>query len=222
MKNLKLFVLLAFVLLFASFANAQTYDRANLWQKEIDAFIETDRRQSPPANPVLFVGSSSFRMWQSLRQDFPKINVINRGFGGSQLEDVIHYAAQTILPYKPKTVVVYAGDNDITAGKLVENVFADYKTLVALINKSSPKARIIFVSIKPSPSRREFWSKFQQLNALVKVETLKDRRLGFADIWKLMLTADGEPREELYLPDRLHMKSAGYEIWREVLSKYLK
>lgn len=201
----------------AAFAQAQIYDRANLWQKEIDQFIETDQRQTPPASPVLFVGSSSFRMWQSVRQDFPNANIINRGFGGSHLEDVIHYAPFVIAPYKPKMVVIYAGDNDITAGKTVERVFADYKTLVGIIKKSAPTAKIIFLSIKPSPSRREFWTKFQQLNALVKAETLKDRRLGYVSVWQQMLTANGEPREELYLPDRLHMKPAGYAIWREAL-----
>lgn len=200
---------------------AQTYDRSELWQKEIDEFVDTDRRQTPPVNPALFVGSSSFRMWQSLREDFPQVSIVNRGFGGSHLEDVIHYADETILPYKPKTVVIYAGDNDITAGKSVERVFADYKTLCAIVHKSFPKTRILFISIKPSPSRREFWEKFQELNARIKTETLKDRRLGFVDVWKPMLTANGEPREELYLEDKLHMNPKGYAVWREVLGKYL-
>lgn len=218
------FFLSIVILLFSlcSFVPAQTYERANLWQKEIDTFVDFDRRQTPPKDAVLFIGSSSFRMWQSLRQDFPKVNIINRSFGGSHLEDSIHYAPQIIQPYQPRTVVIYAGDNDITAGKSVERVFADYKTLVRLIHKYSPKARIIFVTIKPSPSRREFWDKFQQVNALVKAETAKDKTLILADIWKPMLTANGEPREELYLPDRLHMNPKGYVIWREILSQYLK
>lgn len=219
----KIFPVIAILLLsISSFVSAQTYDRANLWQKEIDAFVDSDRRQTPPKDAVLFIGSSSFRMWQSLRQDFPKINIINRGFGGSHLEDSIYYAPQIITPYKPKTVVIYAGDNDITAGKSVERVFADYKTLVGIIHKNSPKAQIIFVAIKPSPARREFWDKFREVNNLVKAESAKDKRLILADIWKPMLTPTGEPREELYLPDRLHMKPAGYAVWREVLSEYLK
>ena len=221
MKKLK-FILLFSLLLSASFAKAQIYNRANLWQKENDAFIDTDRRQTPPKDAILFVGSSSFRMWQNLRQDFPKLNIINRGFGGSHLEDSIHYAPQVILPYNPKTVVIYAGDNDINEGKSVERVFADYKTLVGIIHKSFPKARIIYVSIKPSPARRALWDKFKQMNELVRAKTKKDKRLLLADIWTPMLTAGSEPREELYLQDRLHMKPEGYAIWREVLSKYLK
>lgn len=223
MNKLKYFAfLLSAVLLCASFAEAQTYNRQNIWQKEIDSIVEFDKRQTPPKDAVLFIGSSSFRMWQSLRQDFPKLNIVNRSFGGSHLEDSIYYAPQVILPYNPKTVVIYAGDNDISAGKSVEQVFNDYKTLVGIVRKSFPKAKIIFVSIKPSPSRREFWDKFKQMNELVKTETKKDKRLLYADIWTPMLTADGAPREELYLPDRLHMNPQGYAIWREVLSKYLK
>lgn len=222
MNQVKFLILLFFVLLFSVFVKAQTYERTNLWQKEIDAFVETDRRQTPPKDAILFVGSSSFRAWKNLRNDFPRLNVINRGFGGSHLEDIIHYAPQIIFPYHPKAVIIYAGDNDIAADKTVERVFADYKTLVGMIEKSFPKAKIIYVSIKPSPSRRVFWEKFQQVNGLIKVETDKDKKLYFADIWQPMLTASGEPRDEFYLPDRLHMKPAGYEIWCTVLSKYLK
>jgi lysophospholipase L1-like esterase len=222
MRNFKFIVFLFLILSFASVARSQEYSRSNLWQKEIDQFTEADQRQTPPNDAVLFVGSSSFRMWKNLRQDFPRYNVINRSFGGSHLEDSIHYAAQVILPYNFKTVFIYAGDNDIASGKTVERVFTDYKTLVGIIHKSNPKAKIVYVAIKPSPSRREFWEKFQQMNSLVKAETVKDKRLFLADIWTPMLTANGEPREELYLSDRLHMKPAGFAIWREVMSKHLK
>lgn len=219
---MKRFILILLFLFGAFAVNSQTYNRQNIWQKEIDSIVEFDRRQTPPKDAILFVGSSSFRMWQSLRQDFPKLNVINRGFGGSHLEDSIFYAPQIILPYNPKTVVIYAGDNDISSGKSVEQVFKDYKTLVGIINKSFPKTKIIFVSIKPSPARREFWDKFKQLNEFVKAETQKDKRLLLADIWTPMLNADGEPREELYRQDRLHLNEKGYAIWREVLQKLLK
>lgn len=222
MRKFKLPILLPLVLCFVSFAKAQTYTRANLWQKEIDAFVETDRRQTPPKDAVLFVGSSSFRMWQNLRNDFSGFNVINRGFGGSEIEDSIYYAPQIILPYNPKTIFIYAGDNDIASGKSVGRVFADYQTLVGIIHKSFPKTRIVYVAIKPSPARRQFWEQFKLMNLFVRAATVRDKRLFFANIWTPMLTASGEPREELYLPDRLHMKPEGYAIWREVLSKYLK
>ena len=220
--KIKLLVFCAALLLFGTTISAQIYERANLWQKEIDAFAEIDRRQTPPEKAILFVGSSSFRGWRTLRDDFPRVKIINRAFGGAHLEDVIFYAAQTIAPYQAQTIVVYAGDNDIAAGKSVERVFNDWQTLVALIRQSAPQSHIVFVSIKPSPSRREFWSKFQQMNALVKAQTVKDKRLIFVDIWNEMLTANGEPREELYLGDRLHMKPEGYAIWRAALAKYLK
>lgn len=211
--------LISFVMLFALTARAQTaYTRAELWQKEVDAYLAADKKEFPPKNAVLFYGSSSFRLWADLANYFPKFKTINRGFGGTQFEDAIYYAKDIALPYKPKLIVVYEGDNDIASGKSVEQVFADYKTFVSLVHKSLPKTRIAYVSVKPSPSRENLWDKLRQLNALIKAETGKDKRLAFVDIWDKMLTADGKPREELYLEDRLHMKPAGYEIWRDALT----
>lgn len=218
MKFSKVYVVL-FVLCFAFVAHAQnTYTRANLWQKEVDAFLEADKKEFPPKNAVLFYGSSSFRMWKDVGAAFPKYKVINRGFGGTHFEDAIYYAKDIALPYKPKLVILYEGDNDITAGKSVEQVFNDYKTLVGIIHKAFPKTRIAFVSIKPSPSREQFWGKFKQLNALVKAETEKDKRLAYVDIWDAMLTDDGKGREELYIQDKLHMNPSGYEIWTKALN----
>ncbi len=217
MRLIKVYLFL-FVMLFALSARAQTaYTRIGLWQKEVDAFLEADKKEFPPKNAVLLIGSSSFRMWTNSAQAFPKFKTINRGFGGTEFEDAIYYAKDIVLPYKPKLILVYEGDNDIASGKSVEQVFKDYKTFVALVHKSLPKTRIAFVSIKPSPSRENLWDKFRQLNALVKAETEKDKRLGFVDIWNQMLTGDGKARDELYLEDRLHMKPAGYEIWRDAL-----
>lgn len=209
-----------FILLFACFVQAQesVYTRANLWQKEVDAFLESDKKAFPPKNAVLFYGSSSFRLWTDLANYFPQFKTINRGFGGTQFEDAIYFAKDIALPYKPKLIVVYEGDNDIADGKSVEQVFNDYKTFVALVHKSLPKTRIAFVSIKPSPSRENFWDKFRQLNTLVKAETEQDKRLAFVNIWNAMLTEDGKAREELYQSDRLHMKPEGYAIWRDALT----
>jgi hypothetical protein len=138
-----------------------------LWQKEIDAFAEIDRRKHHRKSGFIR-RKFSFRGWRGLRADFSCTSILSTRVGSSHLEDIIYYAAQTITPYQAPTIVVYAGDNDIAAGKTVERVFfADFQTLVKLIHKNTPKTRIIFVSIKPSPSRREFWNKFQQMNSLV-------------------------------------------------------
>lgn len=217
MKISKLFlVLIVLCITFSAYAQ-NTYTRAELWQNEVDAFLAADKKEFPPKDAVLFYGSSSFRMWKEIDKSFPKYKIINRGFGGTHFEDAIHYAKDIVLPYKPKLVVLYEGDNDITAGKSPEEVFNDYKTLVGIIHKALPKTRIAFVSIKPSPSREQFWDKFKQLNALVKSETQKDKRLAYVDIWDAMLDTNGKGREELYLQDKLHMNPAGYEIWTKAL-----
>lgn len=217
MKISKIYLVLVVLCISFSAYAQNTYTRAKIWEKEINAFLETDKKQFPPKNAVLFYGSSSFRMWTDVAKDFPKYKVINRGFGGSQFEDAIYFAKDIVLPYKPKLVILYEGDNDINDGKSIEQVFNDYKTLVNIIHKTLPKTRIVFVSIKPSPSREKFWDKFKQLNALVKTETEKDKRLAYVDIWDAMLNANGKGREELYIQDKLHMNSQGYEIWKTAL-----
>lgn len=217
MKISKLFLVLIVLCITFSVYAQNSYTRAELWQKEVDAFLAADKKQFPPKNAVLFYGSSSFRMWKDVDKTFPTYKIINRGFGGTHFEDAIYYAKNIALPYKPKLVILYEGDNDITAGKSVERVFDDYKTLVGMIHKALPKTRIAFVSIKPSPSREQFWDKFKQLNALVKAETEKDKRLAYVDIWDAMLNSTGKGREELYIQDKLHMNPKGYEIWTKAL-----
>jgi hypothetical protein len=211
---------LSFVLLtvLQTIAFSQTeYQRAHLWEKEIDAFAELDKKQFPAKTEVLLVGSSSIRGWRSAAMDFPNFRVVNRGFGGSHLEDVNFYAGQVVFPYKPKLIVLYAGENDVVAGKSVERVFDDFKKFAVSVRRKLPKTRLIFVSLKPSPARWEFTPKFKQLNELIKAETEKDKRMLFVDVWTPMLDADGQPRKNIFLGDKLHMNAEGYRIWRETL-----
>ena len=213
---------LSAIFLCAAFAQAQTYDRANLWDKEINAFAEIDRKQTPPENAVLFVGSSSIRMWENLRQSFPNLKVINRGFGGSRLEDVNHYFNQIVAPYKPKTIVLYAGENDVNDGIAPEKVAADYKKFAENVHQRLPKTKIFYVSLKPSPSRWKFADQFRKTNALIKAQTEKDKQAQFVDIFSAMLGTNGEPLPEIFREDNLHLKANGYAIWTKVLEKYLK
>lgn len=215
-------LLLTFLLLLFGAAAAQTYDRANLWQTEIDALTEIDRRQTPPKEAILFVGSSSIRKWDNLRNDFPRANVLNRGFGVSHLEDVNHYFDQTVTPSEPKIIFLYAGENDITAGKTPERVLEDFKRFVTLARGKTPKSKIYFISLKPSPSRWDLREKFQRTNALIKAECEKDKRTKFVDIWAAMLDEKGLPKAEIFIEDNLHMNQKGYDIWRNILAKYVK
>jgi lysophospholipase L1-like esterase len=221
---MKKFPVLLFTLLFlgAAFAPAQIYERAALWQKEIDAFREIDRRQTPPRDAVLFVGSSSFRKWETLRRDFPGVSVVNRGFGGSHIEDVNFYFETVVTPFRARKIFLYAGENDIAAGKTPQRVLADFVKFTALVKENSPGSKIYFVSLKPSPARWEWREKFRQTNALVKAEIEKIKGATFVDVWSPMLDAKGEPKAEIFIEDRLHLNEKGYEIWRVALSKYVK
>lgn len=222
MKNLKIVLFFALILISALFAQAQTYERAKIWDAEINSLTEIDLKQNPPKNPVLFVGSSSMRLWRNLRESFPNLNVINRGFGGSRLEDTNYYFDRIVTPYNPRIVVLYAGENDINDGITPEKLANDYKKFAELMHQKLPKAKIIYVSMKPSPSRWKLADNFRQANNLIKTEIAKDKHAVFIDVWSAMLDAKGEPRPELFQADMLHMKENGYAIWKGLLQKYLK
>ncbi|MGH7562105.1 MAG: SGNH/GDSL hydrolase family protein [Gemmatimonadales bacterium] len=187
----------------------------NQFESEIQAFEAADRAHAPPAGGVVFVGSSSIRLWQTLEADFPDARVINRGFGGSELADAVRYAPRIVLPYSPALVVLYAGDNDLAAGQSPELVLRDYQAFVRLVRSKLPETRIAFISIKPSPSRWALAAKVRKANRLVKEYSSGDRRLHYVDVYTPMLDAAGAPRRELYLADGLHLNAAGYAIWRD-------
>lgn len=222
MKTLKIALFFALILIFATFVHAQTYNRAKMWDAEINSLTEIDLKQTPPKNPVLFVGSSSMRLWRNLRESFPNLNVINRGFGGSRLEDTNYYFDRIVAPYNPRIVVLYAGENDINDGVAPEKLTNDYKKFAELMHQKLPKSKIIYVSMKPSPSRWKIADNFRQGNKLIKAEVAKDKHAIFIDVWSAMLDAKGEPRPELFQADMLHMKENGYAIWKGLLEKYLK
>lgn len=210
-------LLLAFVALSASLAAAP-----ERWQKDIDAFVAQDAAHPPKPGGVVFVGSSSIRMWKTLAEDFPGLNVVNRGFGGSELADSVHYFEQLVVPHAPRVVVLYAGDNDLWSGKSPETVLADFRAFCTKVHTTFPNTRVAYISVKPSPSRWKIHEKFARTNALIAEECDKDPRRVFIDIYTPMLDAEGQPRPELYLKDMLHMKPAGYEIWTRAVAPVIK
>lgn len=193
------------------------------WTAAIDKFTQADATNPPPRRAVVFVGSSSIVKWTSLEQDFAGTKVINRGFGGSELADSVFYADRIVIPYSPRIVVLYAGENDLNAGKSPESVLADFKAFVAKIHAALPGTKIVNIAIKPSPSRWKLKDKFAATNALIAAECAKDKpRLVFADIYPAMLDANGQPRPELFVEDMLHMNPAGYAIWTPVVAPLIK
>jgi lysophospholipase L1-like esterase len=192
----------------------------NRFAAEIQAFVEWDSKNAVPAEPVLFVGSSSARMWRT-RESFPDLPVVNRGFGGSHISDVIHYAEQVVLPYRPRVIVFYAGDNDIAGGKSAQRVAEDYRRFVGLVHAQLPAARIVFLSIKPSGQRWSLWPEMSKANTLIQDFCGRDSRLFFADLATPLLDAAGAPRSELFLSDQLHLNPQGYAVWTKTLAPIL-
>lgn len=193
----------------------------NKWASEIGAFDAMDATNKPPAKPIVFTGSSSFRMWKELPQDYPGLRVINRGFGGSQLSDVAEHFERLILRYEPRQVVIYCGGNDIAAKKSVETVVSDLKTVVDRIHRELPKTRVAFVSIALNPSRWDQREKVVAANAAIAEYMGQDPRRKYIDVTSAMLGADGLPKPEIFLKDRLHMNRKGYELWKPIIGAEL-
>jgi lysophospholipase L1-like esterase len=191
------------------------------WEKDIRAFEATDRTNPPPKGAIVFVGSSSIRMWHTLAQDFPEFTVINRGFGGSELADSVAFADRIILPCRPRQVVVYAGDNDIAAGKSPARVLADFQAFEHKIHTALPKCRVTFIAIKPCPSRWQFVKQIREANDLVKAAAQQARETEFVDVFTPMLGVDGRPRGEWFANDLLHLNRRGYALWVRLLRPHL-
>jgi lysophospholipase L1-like esterase len=216
MKNLLLAATLLFISTIA--ATAQTN-----YESEIAAFEAQDKATPPPAGAILFVGSSSIRLWDGLKEAFPGKPVIQRGFGGSEISDVIRYLPRVVYPYGPKQIVLYAGDNDIAQGKLsARDVYGRFTTFYALVRKQHPTATISFIAIKPSPSRRQFMAAQTEANTLIKKYLSAQKYASFIDVYTPMLNASGQPRPELFQADSLHLNTQGYELWKQVVGPALK
>ncbi len=193
----------------------------NRWEEHIRKFEQQDRQAPPQPGGILFVGSSSIVRWD-LGKFFPDLPVLNRGFGGSQLADVVYFADRIVLPYKPKIIVLYAGDNDLAAGKSPEQVAADYEAFVRKVHAALPTTRIIYITIKPSLARWRLIDKIRQANRLIQDRAAKDDRLIVVDIQQAMLGPDGLPKKDLLDNDGLHLSQAGYQIWSDLLRPHLK
>lgn len=191
------------------------------WENEIAAFERRDLTNRAPDEAVLFVGSSSVALWETLRNDLPRFRVFRRGFGGAHMSDVVTYAGRIILPYEPLMVVVHAGGNDLAAGKSPGQVLKDFKALVRRIHRVNPQLRIGFISIKPSPARWHLVQAIRQANRMIKAYTEQDERLVFIDIFDQMLDGSGQPRQSLYASDGLHLNREGYRLWADSVRPYL-
>ena len=210
-------------LLLTLLAFQHTHAQQAPFQDEINQFKQEDSAHFPPKNAILFVGSSSFRKWTDVQNYFPGYTIINRGFGGSTFQDAIHYAPDIIFPYHPKQIVIYEGDNDLASSDTVtaQTVFKRFKTLFTMIRQNQPDVSVVFVSIKPSPSREQLMSKMKEANTLIQQYLKSKPHTAYVDVFTPMLDDAGKPRRELFQEDMLHMKPAGYAIWQKAIQPYL-
>jgi lysophospholipase L1-like esterase len=212
-------VLLAAV--FSPAGLALQYPQRPPFEAEIEAFEASDRLNPPPTGAVLFIGSSSIRLWKSLAQDFPELTVMNRGFGGSAIADSVRYADRIVIPYKPRMIVLYAGGNDIHKGDLPEKVLKDFESFVAAVHSALPKTRIVYISINPSVARWAEEDRVLATNRLIAEYIRNNRRktpdLAFINSHSKLLGHDGGPRPELLRADGLHLNDRGYALWLKIL-----
>ncbi len=183
----------------------------------VAGFKSADSLNKPRPNSVLFVGSSSIRGWKTLSADFPELNVLNRGFGGSHMSDLLFYMDDLVFPYHPNAILVYEGDNDIASGKTPEKVLSDYNIFVSRVLEKWPKMPLFFISIKPSLARIEHMENMAKANALIKARTEEVENLYYIDVFTPMLGEDGTPRKDIFGHDGLHMNEVGYALWTEVI-----
>src|SRR5580692_363784 len=190
---------------------------------EIAEFKHQDSVQRPPSGAILFVGSSFFRKWGNVQSYFPGYTIINRGFGGSTLPDVIRYAGEIIFPYNPKQIVIYCGDNDLASSDSVTAtmVFNRFVRLYNVIRNRMKEVDIVYISIKPSPGRQRLMPRMEEANDMIRDFMAKYSHAVFVDVYHPMLTAKGQPIDSFFLADKLTMNEKGYRTWQQILLPYL-
>jgi len=192
------------------------------WRDSFAAFDAADRRKAVPPGGVIFVGSSSIRLWDGLEQQFGDTVLLKRGFGGSQLSDCAAYLDRLVVAYEPRLVVLYAGDNDIAAGRTPQEVLQSYLRFIEGVHRTLPRTRIAYISVKPSPARVALLPQIRETNALIRRRAATDERLDYIDVFTPMLSAQLQPRPELFRSDGLHLDEDGYALWRSIIATHLR
>jgi lysophospholipase L1-like esterase len=205
------------------FASSNTFSQQPEFYNEIRQFKKQDSINHPPTNAILFIGSSSFTKWKDVHSYFPNHTIINRGFGGSSLPHLIYYFNDVILPYQPKQIIIYCGENDLASSDTVQPVLVlqRFKQLFEMIRSRFNKVNVVFISIKPSPSRAALMHKMEESNKLIKKFLKKKERTAYVNVYHQMLLLDGTPNPSLFIEDNLHINAKGYAIWKKALQPHL-
>ena len=221
MKTLLIISLTSAIVLCASKVSGQVVVDPHRFDEAIEAFEAADRKSMPDKGKVLFLGSSSIRRWDTAAA-FEGIDSINRGFGGSQTSDCIYFFDRIVTPYEPSVIVLYEGDNDIAAGKMVEQVFNDFQTFNSMVRDKLPNTKIVYIPIKPSIKRAQLWPLMHLVNQLVYVRSQKSRHLYYADIASPMLATGMPPSKSLFADDGLHLSDEGNALWASIIRPVLE
>jgi lysophospholipase L1-like esterase len=199
-------------------AAAHDFDK---WEKEVAAYEAADRANPPAKGAVLFIGSSTIRLWKTLAEDFPDHKVINRGIGGSEIVDSTHFAERIIFPYEPRQIFLRAGGNDIHAGRLPEEVAADFAAFVEKVHARLPKTEIVYIFVNPAPARWGENDKYRDLNRRIREMALHIPRVSSVDAYDISLNSEGQARHELFVADKLHFSAEGYKLLAERVRPYM-
>lgn len=194
---------------------------AGRFEKNVVAYEEADRTMPPPRGAILLVGDSQFYRWRTLAEDLPGYLVINRGIDSFQTSDLSHYAERLVLPYAPRLIVTHVGGNDVNNGRTPEQILADFQAFVVRVRASMPDVPIAFSGITPGPGRWNQADVRTRTNDAVRAWVATQPAMHFIDLWDAMLTADGQPREDLWVEDRVHPNQAGYRIRVEAMRSIL-
>src|SRR5450631_2187420 len=207
-------IITGFLFLFLAYTNVHAQQHLPFYD-EIQQFKKLDSAQFPPKNAILFVGSSSFQKWHDVQDYFPNETVINRGFGGSELTDAIRYANDIIIPYHPREIVIYSGENDLAYSDTItaEIVLLRFETLFNIIRNAMPQVPIVYVSIKPSPSRKNLMPRMGKANKLINNFLSSKKKTFFVDVYHKMLDKNSNPLTDIFLDDSLQMNANGYHFW---------
>ena len=185
------------------------------------AFERMDATNPLPKGAIVFTGSSTIRLWSTLPSDFPNCKIINRGFGGCEIEDVTHFADRIIFPSEPRMIFLRAGGNDLWAGKSPERVFDDFKDFVRTVHSKLPETEIVFISLSPSIARWKQADKEELVNRLVRGYVQTNQHLKYIETYGIPLDQKGQPRPELFRDDKLHFNGDGYKLLAEKVRPYL-
>ncbi len=191
------------------------------WDEDIARVLERDKASPPKKGGILFIGSSGIKRWDT-RKSFPERDILNRGFGGSMIQDSTHYAEKIVFPYAPRTIILYAGDNDISKGLTPTEVFEDYVSFAEKVRARLPETHLVFIAIKPSLKRWHLWPKMKTANDRIAERCAEKPREHFADIAPLLLGPDDKPDSKYFVEDELHLSEEGYTAWTQLLESLLE